>query len=85
MTTQEIIDQVRKLPLPQQREVIQTLIASSPFIENSARSEADIAAALLAAGAISDIPAAWNAPDEDFEVVEVKGKPLSVTLLEDRN
>ncbi len=85
MTTQGIINQVRWLPVAQQREIVQTLVADLHVTESSAPSEPDIAAALLAARAITDIPAAWNLPDEDFEAVEIQGKPLSTTILEDRN
>ncbi len=82
MTPQEIVNQVRKLPIGEQREVVRTLSQSLETVEPS---EADIAEMLLAKGVINQIPDGWNAPDEDFEPVKIKGKPLSETILEDRN
>lgn len=40
---------------------------------------------LLAEGMISRIPKGVTDEDDDFEPITIKGKPLSETLLEDRN
>ena len=84
MTPQEIIKQVEMLPPPAQREVLETLART---IKPSAPpSEAEIARRLLAKGTIKKIPEGWDKPDgEDFEPIEIKGKPLSEMILEDRN
>ena len=84
MTPQEIIKQVEMLPPPAQREVLETLART---IKPSAPpSEAEIAQLLLAQGVISEIPPDWDKPDDDdFEPIEIKGKLLSETILEDRN
>ena len=82
MTPQEIIKQVQLLPVQMQREVLQTLSQTLKEVELS---ETEVAQALLANGTISEIPDAWSTPDEDFEPVEIKGKPLSERILEDRD
>ena len=40
---------------------------------------------MLAEGMISRIPEGISEEDDDFEPVEIPGKPLSETILEDRN
>lgn len=82
MTPQEIISQARKLPIRERREVVRSL---SQSLETAEPSEAEIAEMLLAKGVIKQIPDGWNAPDEDFEPIKIKGKPLSETIIEDRN
>lgn len=85
MTPQEIVKQVQKLPRPQQREVLEALSQNVGNQEKKEISEAEVAEILLEQGIISQIPSHWNEPDEDFEPITIKGKPLSETILEDRN
>lgn len=40
---------------------------------------------MLAEGMISRIPEGISDEENDFEPIEIKGRPLSETLLEDRN
>ena len=40
---------------------------------------------MLAEGMISHIPEGLSDEDEDFEPIEIEGRPFSETLLEDRN
>ena len=40
---------------------------------------------MAAEGMISRIPEGISDTDDDFEPIEINGKPLSETLLEDRN
>jgi len=40
---------------------------------------------MLAEGMISHIPEGITDEDDDFEPIKIEGKPLSETLLEDRN
>ncbi len=85
MTPQEIIREVQMLPAKAQREIINTL---SKNVERNDESptEEEIAQLMLKSGAISEIPPDWNKPEtDDFEPIEIKGKPLSETILEDRN
>jgi predicted DNA-binding antitoxin AbrB/MazE fold protein len=45
----------------------------------------DILREMLAEGMISRIPEGISEEEDDFEPVKIKGKPLSETILEDRN
>ena len=84
MTPQEIIEQVKMLPPTAQREVVETL--TKTVKPRKPPTEAEIARILLAEGVINEIPPDWDSPDDDdFEPIEIKGKPLSETILEDRN
>lgn len=84
MTPQEIVKQVQMLPPQIQREVLETLTRAVKPSEPP--TEAEIAQMLLAEGVISEIPEGWDQSDgENFEPIEIKGKPLSETILEDRN
>lgn len=87
MTPQEIIREVQMLPANAQREIVDTLSQTLKKSEKQQPpTEAEIAQMMLESGAISEIPPDWNKPDDDdFEPIEIKGKPLSETILEDRN
>lgn len=82
MTPQEIINEIQKLPPSQQKEVLDGLASDLP--ESRVISEAETAEWLLANGVIREIPEGWNKPDEDFEPIDIQGKPLSETLIEER-
>lgn len=79
MTPQEIIKEIQKLPPTQRKEVVDN-ISFEDFV-----SEEEIAKQLLAKGIIKEMPEDWDKADEDFEPFEIKGKPLSETIIEDRN
>lgn len=81
MTPQEIINEIQKLPPTQRKEIVDSV--SNNFQEN-AISEAEVARQLFANGIIREIPENWNEADEEFEPIEIKGKPLSETIIEDR-
>jgi len=86
MTPQEIIREVQMLPANAQREILDTLSQNVKQSEKQPLTEAEIAQLMLAEGIISEIPEGWDKPDgEDFEPIEIKGKPLSEIILEDRN
>ncbi len=82
MTPQEIIQEIQKLPPFERREILDRISTDSS--NNGLISEEDTAKQLLAKGIINEIPADWDKADEDFEPIEIKGKPLSETLIEDR-
>lgn len=76
MTPQEIIKQIKLLPKEQQDEIIKNV--------KQEISEDEVERILLARGIISEIPENWKDEDEDFEPIEIKGKPLSETIIEER-
>ncbi|MBA2494302.1 MAG: hypothetical protein H0V31_06365 [Acidobacteria bacterium] len=82
MTPQEIITEIQKLPPIKRKEVLEGI--SQNLLENNVISEAEAAKRLLKKGIIIEIPEGWDESDEDFEPIEIKGKPLSETIIEDR-
>ena len=82
MTPQEIINEIQKLPPIQRKEIFDRI--STDLSKNDSISEEDAAKHLLAKGIISEIPENWDRADEIFEPIEIKGKPLSETIIEDR-
>lgn len=86
MTATEILTEIRHLPLSEKQTVYKTLeIELKPIneISEEERLEHEFEQMLLQKGIIKSIPAKWN-DDEDFEPIEVLGKPLSETIIEDR-
>lgn len=85
---QEIVKEVQNMPISEQREIVRLLTRnlSAAKAEQSAITENEVADLLLAQGIIDEIPEDWNKPDAgSFLPIEIKGKPVSETILEDRN
>lgn len=86
MTTTEIINEISKLPIYEKQNIRRHLDADlQPETAGSPDElrERDFERMLLAEGVIREIPPRWNESDE-FEPVEIIGKPLSETVIEDR-
>lgn len=86
MTPTEILNEISKLPVPERRNIFERL-DNDLHKENAGspeeRREREFERTLLAEGIIRTIPSGWN--DEDyFEPIEIGGKPLSETIIEDR-
>ncbi len=82
MTPQEIIQEIQKLPPFERREIFDRI--STDLSKDDSISEEEAANRLLAKGLINEIPADWDKADEHFEPIEIQGKPLSETIIEDR-
>ena len=85
-TTQEIVNNVRKLPLENQRELLEVLQNEVSGTKDTPISEEEVQRILFERGVISTIPRLcdYKDADDDFEPVERKGKPLSETVIEER-
>ena len=86
MTATEILTEIKHLPLSEKQTVFKVLeIELKPNNEISEEElrEQEFEQMLLAEGVIKQIPPRWN-DDNDFEPVEITGKPLSETVIEDR-
>ena len=84
MTT--IVKQIKKLSLPEQQELQQTLAKLLPSTHSEA-TERDFRRALIAAGLLSSPASAARAKAarrRPFKPVPVRGKPVSTTLVEER-
>ncbi len=86
MTTQEIIKTVRKLPLGEQEKVYRALEGSLRQPTEKPLDEAEVDKILFERGIIGNIPnnTEYTDEDDDFEPIQVAGKPLSETIIEER-
>jgi hypothetical protein len=88
MDTQELIVEIRKLSPDEQRKLLDALStrASQGPKQDESISENEIDKMLFEKGIIGNIPdlSNYTDTDEDFDPIEVTGKPLSETIVEDR-
>ena len=82
---ERVLEEVKALTPDEQRQV-KNLIDSLLNDSSSISPEDLLEQRLLEAGVIREIPKriADSSNDDDFEPVEVKGKPLSETIIEER-
>ncbi len=86
MTTGEILNEISKLPPGERRNIFKRLdddLYHETSVSPEEMCEREFEQMLLAEGVISEIPSGWN-EDDDFEPVEISGKSLSETIIEDR-
>lgn len=89
MSKQELLAEIQKLPIEEQRQILEALTHDTSEGAGKAvgpMSEAEFERMLLEKGIITDIPADINVEEEedDFEPIPVKGKPVSETIIEER-
>jgi hypothetical protein len=87
MNPEEIINEVHKLPLPQQKKIYDAL--SKELAQLSPPDEEDdpdqrLQRRLYAKGMISEIKPRRTGKIADFTPIKIKGKPLSETIIEER-
>jgi hypothetical protein len=87
-TTEEIVETVRNLPPENQRELFEALqdLEAILLANGEPRTEEQVQQILFARGVISTVPRPCDYPDaeDDFKPLEIKGKPLSETVIEER-
>jgi len=86
MNQQEIITTVRNLPIENQRQILEVLRRDVEQQTEQTISEDEVNRILFERGVIGNIPNAadYTDEDDDFELIEIKGKPLSETIIEER-
>lgn len=88
MSTQELLAEIQKLPLEEQRRLLDVLAESVKQQPESRQpiGEDEVERILFEKGIIGHIPdaSAYTDEDEDFEPIEVEGKPISETIIEER-
>jgi hypothetical protein len=86
MNQQEIIKTVRNLPLESQRQILDVLQRDVEKQTRPTISEDEVERILFERGIIGNLTNAdaYTDEDDDFEPVKIKGKPLSETVIEDR-
>jgi len=86
MSAQELLTEIQKLPPAEQRRLLEALKRDVKMkSEQRPITEDEVEQILLAKGIISEIPP--RVPDDEeetFEPIEVPGKPLSETIIEER-
>ena len=86
MSAQELLTEIRKLPPAEQQRLLEAIKRDAKIeSERQPITEDEVEEILLAKGIISEIPP--RIPDDDeeaFEPIEVPGKPLSETIIEER-
>ena len=87
MSAQELLAEIQKLPPAEQRRLLEVL-KQDAMTKSELRpiTVDEVEQILLAKGIISEIPplADYTDEDENFEPIEVPGKPLSETIIEER-
>lgn len=86
MTPQEIINEIHKLPLPEQKRIAETVLENRNE-ENSSKpqmTEEEFVEYLYAKGVIRKIPEGMTDEEDDFEPIEIEGEPLSETIIRER-
>lgn len=83
-TLDKIIGEVRQLPPDEQQQLRAQLNEILPFPPAGDDLEAEIERKLAAEGLISLPDSQDEAADDDWEPIEVKGKPLSEMIIEER-
>lgn len=86
MNTTEILNEINKLPIYEKRNIYKRLdddLHHETAVSAEELREREFEQMLLAEGVIREIPLGWNDGD-DFEPIEIEGKPLSETIIEDR-
>ncbi|HLG16062.1 MAG TPA: hypothetical protein VJH03_16385 [Blastocatellia bacterium] len=87
MSAQEILAEIQKLPPEDRQRLLKALL---PELRDQAEarqltSEEEVDRILLAEGTISKIPARLPDDEEEtYEPIDVPGKPLSETIIEER-
>ena len=86
LTPEVIIETARRLPLSSRREIVTALQRDLEQPVQPAISEDEVERILLERGVIGSVTdfAAYTDADDDFELITIKGRPLSETVIEDR-
>ena len=86
MTTTEILNEIYRLPINQQKQLKEKLLQDSESGEQAKAqiSEEEFLQKLLASGFISDIPEGMSDEEDDFEPIEFEGEPVSETIIRER-
>lgn len=88
MSTQELLNEIQKLAPEQRQRLLEALRRGGEkhLQPHQPVREDDVERDLFERGIIGRIPdlAAYTDDDEDFEPIEVRGKPLSETIIEER-
>lgn len=87
MTPQEIVSEIQKLPKSDWQAIKDSIEnTDKPPLNGSPITEEEILRILYAKGVIGNIPdlSKWTEEDENWEPLEINGRPTSEIIIEDR-
>lgn len=89
MTPQEILQQIDRLPLTEQREISDLLSRNLTTNNRNNPDELDVVyrnfqKQLVAEGFLTQIPTGMTDEEDDFEPMEFAGEPISETIIKER-
>jgi hypothetical protein len=87
MTATEVLNQIDKLPLDEKRQLLAKLEEELKLIKNDLESrEKEYIKDFLHKGIISEIPLRLSDDEfrQNFKRINIKGKPLSETIIKER-
>ncbi len=81
MTPQEIINEIQKLPPIERKEILDSL---SEELTEAEAEDLRLQKALFDAGLLREIKSPRHRKMGDFKPIEIKGEPLSETIIRER-
>ncbi len=85
MTAQEILNELHKLPFPEQAKIAESILKNGEQNQSAPKmTEEEFVQYLFTKGVISHIPDGMTDDDDDFEPIEIEGEPLSETIIRER-
>lgn len=83
MTPAEILNEIDKLPIADQKALREKLLSDSESNESQQITQDEFDRVLFEEGFLTNLPAETD-EDDDFEPVQFTGKPISETIIEER-
>lgn len=87
MTANEILTELRQMPLSEKQTVFKTLaveLKPKEYISEEERIEREVDQMLISRGLMREIPLGMTDDEEYFEPISTTGKPLSEIIIEER-
>ncbi len=85
MSLQEVLTEIYKLPLGEQKSIAESVSKHIETIETEDSLDMQLQKRMLAKGMISEIkPPRVNNEFRDFTPIKVKGEPISETIIRER-
>lgn len=83
MTSTEILKEINRLPLAEQKSLKEKLLKNSANEEQQITQD-EFDRVLFKEGFLANLPDENDDVEDDFEPVEFSGKPISETIIEER-
>ena len=84
MTPAEILNEINKLPVADQKALREKLLSNSESDESQQITQDKFDRVLFEEGFLANLPVEIDEEEDDFEPIEFTGKPISATIIEER-